>query len=322
MNSLRRVIYPVIMFVLLIFTVQISAQTFTRTQNGYSGGDSDYSDFYLEETDDSEPSVTVSQYRYDESNGAAADKTAFIDDPREAAYRKREKVTTQPQTYNNAQVSAKTYDLTGLASWYGRKYQGRPTASGEKFDMYAYTAAHKTLPFGTILMVTNLSNGKSVKVKVNDRGPYVEPRIIDLSYAAARDLDMLKSGEANVGIKILEMGDGTRVVTPTTTAVAPAGVRYNHVNTTNIEQPVKSNPPVSNTNISGNFKLQVGAFYSRVNAEKLKSKLGSMFDNPVEIIHENDMYKVRVINIPDKYEAERYRSILANEDLPGYVIKN
>jgi len=92
---------------------------------------------------------------------------------------------------------------TGNASWYGAKFQGKLTASGEPFDMYAYTAAHKTLPFDTLLTVTNLQNRKSVNVRVNDRGPFVKNRIIDLSYQAAKKIGLIYSGVARVNVQIL-----------------------------------------------------------------------------------------------------------------------
>ncbi len=92
---------------------------------------------------------------------------------------------------------------TGIASWYGGKFHGRKTSSGEVYDMYKLTAAHKTLPFGTIVLVTNLENDKTVTVKVNDRGPFVSGRIIDLSKAAASRIDLLKTGTARVKIDIV-----------------------------------------------------------------------------------------------------------------------
>jgi rare lipoprotein A len=91
----------------------------------------------------------------------------------------------------------------GLASWYGEKFHGRPTASGETFDMYAYTAAHRNLPFGTRVRVTNEENGRSVVVRVNDRGPWVEGRIIDLSYAAAKELGMIEAGVVRIRLEVL-----------------------------------------------------------------------------------------------------------------------
>ncbi len=82
----------------------------------------------------------------------------------------------------------------GLASWYGKKYHGRPTASGERFDMHKVSAAHRTLPLGSVVKVTNLDNGRTLQVRINDRGPFIDGRIIDLSYKAAKKLDMVKAG--------------------------------------------------------------------------------------------------------------------------------
>jgi peptidoglycan lytic transglycosylase len=95
----------------------------------------------------------------------------------------------------------------GLASWYGRWHQGRPTASGEAFDMNQRTAAHRTIPFGTRLRVTNVANGRSVVVRVNDRGPRVPERVLDLSLAAAKALGMVGEGVARVEIVVLADGN-------------------------------------------------------------------------------------------------------------------
>ena len=95
-------------------------------------------------------------------------------------------------------------ELQGLASWYGGKFHGRLTSSGEIFNTNDMTAAHKTLPFGTIVKVTNQDNGKSALVKINDRGPFVEGRIIDLSRAAAEQLDMIGQGVARVSLDIVD----------------------------------------------------------------------------------------------------------------------
>ncbi|NLI78433.1 MAG: septal ring lytic transglycosylase RlpA family protein [Candidatus Riflebacteria bacterium] len=91
---------------------------------------------------------------------------------------------------------------TGLASWYGEEYHGRPTASGETFDMYQLTAAHRTLAFGTMVEVENLANGRRVKVRINDRGPTPEDRIIDLSKAAAGEIGMVAQGVAEVTLRL------------------------------------------------------------------------------------------------------------------------
>jgi len=98
------------------------------------------------------------------------------------------------------------YDERGIASWYGADFHGRPTSSGEPYDMYQVTAAHRTLPLPSYVEVTNLANGRSVIVRVNDRGPFHDPdsRIIDVSYAAATKLGMVGSGTANVRVRAIE----------------------------------------------------------------------------------------------------------------------
>jgi len=124
---------------------------------------------------------------------------------------------------------------TGLASWYGSDFHGKSTSSKEIFNMYDMTAAHKTLPFGTHVMVTNLKNGKSVMVRINDRGPFVKKRIIDLSYAAAKVLDMIDTGVVPAKIEVL-----------------------------------KNISPHKSTH---RYSVQVGAFIFKENAEDLKLQL-------------------------------------------------
>jgi rare lipoprotein A len=99
--------------------------------------------------------------------------------------------------------SSQSDETTGLASWYGQKFHRKRTASGERFDMNDFTAAHRTLPFGSKIRVWNIKTGKSVVVRVNDRGPFSKKRLIDVSYAAGRALGMLKSGVSRVRIQVL-----------------------------------------------------------------------------------------------------------------------
>lgn len=98
-------------------------------------------------------------------------------------------------------IDPRGYDKTGIASYYGARHHGKRTASGEPFNQHALTAAHRSLPFGTRVRVTNLSNDKSVVVRINDRGPHTGGRLIDLSRQAAQELDMLRSGTAKVRIQ-------------------------------------------------------------------------------------------------------------------------
>ena len=140
---------------------------------------------------------------------------------------------------------------TGAASWYGHPYHGRRTASGEIYDMNDLTAAHRSLPLGARLLVTNLDTGQAVEVRVNDRGPLIEERILDLSYAAARVIGADRVGVIPVRLRILGPGS----------AVSPAG------------------PPSSpGARPAGEFAVQVGAFASRARAESLRD--GNTYCHP------------------------------------------
>ncbi len=115
------------------------------------------------------------------------------------------------KTKKNIKYSKKnknSSELKGVSSWYGPNFHGKLTANGEVYDMYGVTAAHKTLTLGTVVRVTNLDNGKSLILRINDRGPYVDGRILDCSFGAAKKLGFHEQGTANVEIKIIEEGDG------------------------------------------------------------------------------------------------------------------
>ena len=139
------------------------------------------------------------------------------------------------------------------ASYYADKFHGKPTSSGEAFNMYAFTAAHKTLPFNTIVRLTNLENGKSVNVRINDRGPFVADREIDVSRAAAEKLDMIKNGTAQVSIEIVQMGEGDSATT--TAAAKPTAKDY------------------KNLDPNKRWDIQLGAFAKRENADAQAQKL-------------------------------------------------
>jgi rare lipoprotein A len=158
--------------------------------------------------------------------------------------------------------SAEGYVQRGIASWYGRDFHGLRTSSGEIYDMYAMTAAHTTLPLPTWVEVTNLTNGKRVVVKVNDRGPFVHNRLIDLSYAAARALDMIGPGTAPVEVRaIAPPPDAVRrgEIVASAPAAPPAGS-------------APSLQPAAAVPVERMF-LQVGAFAQPENAERLAARL-------------------------------------------------
>ena len=163
----------------------------------------------------------------------------------------------------------------GMASWYGKKFHGRPTASGEIFDMYKKSAAHKTLPMGTYVKALNLSNKKQVLVRINDRGPFVKGRIIDLSYSAAKEIGLIGPGLAEV--KIVALGKEVGKMK------SPQGIK----------------PVVEIDDLkAGEFTVQVGAFKDKKNALKLADRLKVIF-NYVEVpVYEDEdkgtLYRVRV----------------------------
>ncbi|MBK5101765.1 MAG: septal ring lytic transglycosylase RlpA family protein [Desulfobacteraceae bacterium] len=161
----------------------------------------------------------------------------------------------------------------GKASWYGRKFHGRPTASGEVFDMNKKSAAHKTLPMGTYVKVVNLSNKKELIVMINDRGPFVKGRIIDLSRAAAKEIDLIGPGMAEVKIVALGREVG------------------------GLKSPLGTKPVVEIEDVNrGEFTLQVGAFRNKDNALRLVDRLKVIFDH-VEVSAYDDHAKQKIYRV-------------------------
>lgn len=154
----------------------------------------------------------------------------------------------------------------GIASWYGRKFHGRKTSNGETYDMYAMTAAHKRLPLPSFVEVTNLENGRRVVARVNDRGPFHENRVIDLSYAAASRIGMLGKGTALVEVRAI---DPRAPSTGPRTATSP--------------RPGKPSAPSSPVGQAPRIFLQAGAFADSANAEKLRIRLRNELSRNVRI---------------------------------------
>jgi len=190
--------------------------------------------------------------------------------------------------------NARGFEQTGIASWYGRKFHGRKTANGEIYNMYAMTAAHKTLPLGTYVRVHNLHTGRTIDVRVNDRGPFVRGRIIDLSYTAAKEIGIVGPGTARV--KIVALG-APRQATATGGQSAYVPIDY----------------------YSGNFTFQVGAFAERANAERLVAKLGQRYKNAHMTTFfdgRQTFYRVRVGRSNNLEEAVAYEQELVRDGFP------
>ena len=127
--------------------------------------------------------------------------------PRPSSKKEKSKTKKKKKAKTSIKKSKKKV-LRGISSYYGPKFHGKLTANGEIFDMYGVTAAHKELPFNTVVRVTNENNGKSLIIRINDRGPYVDNRILDCSFGAAKKLGFVVAGTAPVKVEIIEWGDG------------------------------------------------------------------------------------------------------------------
>ena len=190
-----------------------------------------------------------------------------------------------PPPIERQPVAPGAYVETGVASWYGIPFDGHRTSNGEIYDMHTFTAAHRTLPFGSIVRVTNLANGRQTQVRINDRGPFVANRIIDLSLAAAQAIEMVGTGTATVRLEVLG----------------------------------GPNPHV------GFFGVQVGAFQQQSNAERLRADLATRYSPVTIALYDlpNGLfYRVRVGRVPNEDAARQLADQLrANEQLTTFVVR-
>jgi rare lipoprotein A len=221
---------------------------------------------------------------------------------------------------------ARDYAATGTASWYGVKFQGRPTSSGEPYDMYELTAAHRSLPLPSYLRVTNLANGRSTVVRVNDRGPFHGGRIIDLSYAAAVKLDFANAGTARVHVELLqpELLSHKPLVherAPETSAqpIAPSVV----AKATPVPPPVPTEPSPRQPGVEQPLAadeaifLQAGAFAQREGAERLHEDLTSLIGPTVHIdsVADDVLFRVRIGPVEHMREATRLQALIVTAQL-------
>ena len=178
-------------------------------------------------------------------------------------------------------TSLKQYTATGYATWYGKKYHGNKTSIGEVYDMYKMTAAHKTLPLPCYVKVTNLKNDKTVIVRVNDRGPFVKDRIIDLSYAAANRLEIIEKGSELVKVELIDLDEKVKVSKINKQIYIQAGLFSDEKNANNLINKIKKLGTVKNENIKkikneDQFQVLIGPFK---NNQKAKIKKDELSDN-------------------------------------------
>ena len=179
-------------------------------------------------------------------------------------------------------TSLKPYTATGYATWYGKKYHGNKTSIGEVYDMYKMTAAHKTLPLPCYVKVTNLKNDKTVIVRVNDRGPFVKDRIIDLSYAAANRLEIIEKGSELVKVELIDLDEKVKVSKINKQIYIQAGLFSDEKNANNLINKIKKLGTVKNENIKkikneDQFQVLIGPFKNLPYAKIKKDELSDNF---------------------------------------------
>lgn len=209
-------------------------------------------------------------------------------------------------------LSAFAQTQTGKASFYADKFEGSPTASGEKYKHNKLTAAHKTLPFGTKVKVTNTDNGKSVEVVINDRGPYVDGRIIDLSKSAAETLGFINQGLANVTIEVIDAGDGK----------ASQPIRaIDHVA---VDEKEFYEFEIERLKPKG-FGVQVGTYQELVNlmrlSENLKKSYKKQVTVQVKVVNGIKYYGIILGQFPTRPKADQFKAEIINKFPDAFIVE-
>ena len=236
----------------------------------------------------------------------------------------------QPEASDPAPPSP-TRVQVGMASWYGRQFHGRATASGEIYDMYQPTAAHLTAPLGTYALVTNLNNGQSIRVRINDRGPYKRRRILDLSYEAARQLDLIRAGSGRVQVEFLP--ESAAFVIPSTVTSGVPAPDQSDTEAALILPPtflsVDTSPDQRNavqmieTLRMRPLAVQVGAYQDQNNAMRAQNTLPSLYPNVwISMAPEGTqpLHRVRLGPFNSRDEAERVVHRVKNRGYTALIV--
>ncbi len=220
-------------------------------------------------------------------------------------------------------LSQQKFEQEGLASFYADKFEGRTTASGETYDHLKMTAAHLTLPFNTYIKVTNLENQKSVVLRVNDRGPFVKGRIIDVSRSAAEELDFVETGLVNVKVEIVDSEIVNELVDQQIN-IESKSITQELINQVNDAENPYYSFDVKLIHPSG-YGIQIGSFKEMENLAKLTEKLKTKYqkDVIVEVSQLNDakLYRVIIGDFPTRNDAEEYKPNFKKEFPDCFVVK-
>jgi rare lipoprotein A len=226
------------------------------------------------------------------------------------------------------------FKQTGRASWYGRKFHGQKTSSGEIYDMHAMTAAHPTLPIPSYAKVTNLNNGRSVVVRVNDRGPFLHQRVIDLSYTAASKLGYVQAGSAPVEVELIDPDPSRDAPVQVAARAASEPVREERLQVETSVRPEVASTPDSSirrgldsaTKTLRQVYLQMAAFAARDNAESARGRWGrqlAWLTRPLEVLAEATLFKVQLgpFNSQDEANAMADRILASTGSRPMLVMR-
>ena len=229
--------------------------------------------------------------------------------------------TYTPMTYYQP------YNATGVASWYGKRYHGRKTSSGEVYDMYAMTAAHPTLPLPSYVKVSNPANGRSVIVRVNDRGPFKKDRLIDLSYAAAYKLRFTNSGSTLVDVQALDASSFVKNSQAGTQLISQQNSQQNSkINVTTIPSTSSATTPTNQINSttelskqinsSAGYFVQAGAFKNAINADALIKKIQDLDitqNAVINSVYNKGIHRLKLGPFESKQQAEQIASQIRNQ---------
>lgn len=229
------------------------------------------------------------------------------------------KGTTKPYVVNGETMTPMAavapFSQTGIASWYGKKFHGLKTASGEPYNMYKLTGAHKTLPIPSYVQVTNLNNQKSVIVRINDRGPFAHNRVIDLSYAAAKQLDIIGHGSTKVALTLIDPNTATTASTTAGNTVAvPASPTAAPIAPVLASVPELSEPGVY---------VQVGAFSKEENADRTHQRIFTALPDahaPVNKVYNGKVFQIVLGPYPDHALASEAAGVMRDQlQLPALI---
>lgn len=231
--------------------------------------------------------------------------------------------TVLGETYE-VMPESKGYTETGKVSWYGKKFHGYRTSNGETYDMYKMSAAHKTLPIPSYVRVTNLANGRSGIVRVNDRGPFHSERIMDLSYAAAVKLDVVRTGTAMVKLEAIEPSGTAYAVKQSEQDTLPqkSGKKVTQKKPLAAPVSIPADDPSANDQpqlvpvASGNTYLQAGAFRNQDSAMALRAKLADLTGRPVNVDSLQGFFKVRIGPLEDMNDVQNISDLLVQNNFP------